>query len=311
MISRNIEEKQQVGLNKRRSRYGILFFIIYISAILISLFYSGYLSAHLSFGWMDFAVVKGFIMQVQIIALIGFITVAVSKQRFWIAYITNICYLGIILAFILIQKATFNGSDLLAPIGLHFIILIIQSYNHAVVKGIKALEKKNSLLYEMINYDDLTRIPNRRKIMDTLNRLCQNEVSTFSLVFIDLDNFKSINDLYGHSNGDQALIYISELISKNIHPQDMFGRLSGDEFILIIRHILKESDILQYVEHLRAVLANIILIKEYSITPSASFGISIYPFDAKEPGKLLSCADMALYHAKAIGKNNIRFFHEV
>lgn len=303
---------QQDRLIKRHSINGILYFIVYVSAILLSFLYSRYLYKY--FIWYQIAsnIIKAVITQVQFISLIGFITSAITKKRFLIAYLSNIIFFGLILLDILGQKSNFYIPDLIFPFGLHFIIMIIQNHNHAVTKFIEVMEKNRGQLQDMIYLDALTELPNRKRIIEYLNTLCHSsdeEMSPFYIVFIDLDNFKNINDLYGHSVGDKILKHISKLMCDNINSNDMFGRLGGDEFILIIRQILKESDVLQYVNHLRSILTTVVIIKEYQITPSASFGISRYPSDAKEPEKLLRCADTAMYRAKASRRNNIQFFH--
>lgn len=177
-------------------------------------------------------------------------------------------------------------------------------YNHTMKKNEKEL---NHLAF----CDVLTGIPNRKMIinqLDTFIKLSEKKRSNFAVVFIDLDNFKNVNDSMGHHVGDLLLQDVASKLKASIHPNDMLGRLGGDEFALIIKRQLKEEEILEYVESLRNVLIGSFLVEKTNFDISASFGISLYPQDGKDSIELLKCADMAMYKAKNSGKNCICFF---
>lgn len=158
--------------------------------------------------------------------------------------------------------------------------------------------------------DMLTKLFNRRGFIDTVQPMletCINRKQSFALLVADLDRFKSINDLYGHSVGDQALKSFSMRVSKALRPHDVVGRIGGDEFAIF----LPDSD-LQTAEHiaerLRAKIAKYPLAREGVKLPStASFGLKICAADRSHPKlkDLLREADNALYRAKQAGRNQV------
>lgn len=168
-------------------------------------------------------------------------------------------------------------------------------------------EKLNYLAF----FDVLTELPNRKMIinrLDILITLSLEKKMKFSMVFIDLDNFKRINDSMGHHAGDLLLQEVALRLKAAIHPDDMLGRLGGDEFALIIQRQLEEDEILEYLESLRKEILKKFYIEKTEITISASFGISVYPRDGDNSTDLLKCSDTAMYKVKEDGKNGVQFF---
>lgn len=180
----------------------------------------------------------------------------------------------------------------------------LQEYNEEI-------KKNEERLHFLAYYDSLTELPNRKMILERLQllvNLSENEKSNFFIVFIDLDNFKKINDTMGHLYGDDYLKYTAIRLQELIHEDDLLGRLGGDEFALIIQRNIKEDAAYSYVESLRAQLCDKIKTSCSEFRVSASFGISIFPQDGKDPTELLKCADTSMYKAKELGRNNIQFF---
>lgn len=170
-------------------------------------------------------------------------------------------------------------------------------------------EKLNYLAF----FDTLTELPNRKMILDRLElmvNLSQKNKSSFALVFIDLDDFKIINDSMGHHIGDQLINAVAIRLGHLVYKEDILGRLGGDEFAVIIQRELKDEGILQYVDDLRQSLEDQFVIDGSELSISASFGISIYPYDGKTSNELVKCADTALYKIKENGKNGIFFFRK-
>jgi diguanylate cyclase (GGDEF)-like protein len=169
-------------------------------------------------------------------------------------------------------------------------------------------EKLNHLAY----FDPLTELPNRKMILDRLDLLVnlshQNGLS-FSVVFIDLDDFKKINDSMGHLIGDALIVSVASRLNEFVDKNDILGRLGGDEFALIIQQDLKDEDIFQYVENLRRSLETSFIVETHELHIKACFGISRYPRDGVDPNELIRCADTAMYKAKETGKNGIYFFN--
>lgn len=182
----------------------------------------------------------------------------------------------------------------------------LQVYNEEIKKN----EKR---LHFLAYYDHLTELPNRKMILERLHlliKLSEVENLTFFVVFIDLDNFKKINDTMGHAYGDRYLQTIANRLQEIVHAEDLLGRLGGDEFALIIqRNILKEEAYC-YIENIRNQLCYEIKTACSEFNVSASFGISLFPQDGKEPFELLKSADTSMYKAKELGKNNIQFFRK-
>lgn len=175
----------------------------------------------------------------------------------------------------------------------------------------KLMEDNKEKLWHLANYDTLTDLPNRKMIINRINYLIEkssNSQSKFSLVFIDLDNFKNINDTMGHYVGDLMLQSITSRLNKFINPKDILGRLGGDEFALIIQRNLNKEEILNYVELLRNILLNSFSLNNNRFRISSSYGISIFPDHGTTSSELLKNADIAMYSVKEQGKNGILFF---
>lgn len=159
-------------------------------------------------------------------------------------------------------------------------------------------------------FDPLTELPNRKMIINRLeNLLIANESqNSFAVAFIDLDNFKRINDTMGHYAGDLLLQATAERLKAFIPKEDLLGRLGGDEFALIILHTTDFNTLKNYVEHLRIILMEPFLIEQTQVVISASIGVAIHPEDGHDAMELLKYADTAMYKAKENGKNGISFF---
>ncbi len=175
----------------------------------------------------------------------------------------------------------------------------------------RILSEKENALHTLAYYDHLTGLPNRQLLIDTLEYLLQEREESgkeLSVVFIDLNNFKKINDSMGHPVGDSLLKEIAQRWSPIIHRKDILGRLGGDEFALFITEDLTLTEIELYVETLYHELSLPFYYNNKELYLSASFGISQYPRDGKDVYNLLKCADMAMYKAKRTTKSGIEFF---
>lgn len=161
----------------------------------------------------------------------------------------------------------------------------------------KDLKKYNKQLEELSTTDSLTKLYNRRKIDEILNSLKNKK---YSLVLLDIDNFKEINDVFGHLEGDKVLIKIADLLKKNINSNDILGRWGGEEFLLICKNT-KENEAHLIAERLRELIENY----DFEIRKiTASFGVSEA---SKETSikDVLAKADIAMYNAKQNGRNQV------
>ncbi|MFT5593161.1 MAG: diguanylate cyclase (GGDEF)-like protein/PAS domain S-box-containing protein [Oceanicoccus sp.] len=150
-------------------------------------------------------------------------------------------------------------------------------------------------------FDQLTNIPNRFSLIDRIEHLIaqyDRNKCAFSLLFFDLDNFKKINDSYGHSLGDQVLKEVALRISNNIRKTDMIARIGGDEFILLLENTHKTSDIKATMNNLTHILCKDMNIDNRTLNMQGSVGYSTFPADGATCDELLIHADKGMYHTK-------------
>ena len=155
--------------------------------------------------------------------------------------------------------------------------------------------------------DPLTNLMNRRSIANQLEQLHQQRKALYSVVLLDLDHFKHINDNYGHDMGDQVLIQVAECLAQHVREQDMIGRFGGEEFILFLPNTTTEQA--QHVaERCRIALTELNFVYEQQpFSISASFGISSSQ-NASEPQQIIRQADQALYAVKTAGRNQVQIY---
>ena len=185
--------------------------------------------------------------------------------------------------------------------------------NEQLEKNALVIKETDEKLTHMAFFDLLTELPNRKMIidrMDLLIRIFKQQGMSFAFIFIDLDSFKRINESMGHEAGDHTLLAVGSRLQALIDPDDILGRVGGDEFALIIQRQMKEEDILAFVELLRGELFIPLSIDGSEIVQSASFGISLFPQDGDSSVEILKCAETAMNKAKEYGKNCVQFFRK-
>lgn len=160
--------------------------------------------------------------------------------------------------------------------------------------------------------DPLTGMPNRLLFNDRLNSAileAQRTSEMFAVVFVDLDRFKNINDSLGHTVGDQVLSAVAKRLTGSVRAMDTVARYAGDEFTLILRHIAQREDVGRIAEKIvRAMEVPLQLSGGLELSITASLGISFYPDDATDAERLLKHADVAMYSAKGMGRNNYQAY---
>ncbi|BFM09742.1 EAL domain-containing protein [Halioxenophilus aromaticivorans] len=187
-----------------------------------------------------------------------------------------------------------------------------RQYYIAVFSDISNLKDSQRKVEFLATHDSLTGLPNRSLFMDRLqNSLARYERGggTVSVMFIDLDDFKSINDTLGHDVGDVLLRGVSEKLSGLVRTLDTVARFGGDEFTVLIND-LNVADVNSIAERILEVLSDPIDAGVRKIFASASIGISVFPDDESTALGLLKNADTAMYRAKELGRNQYQFFHE-
>lgn len=154
--------------------------------------------------------------------------------------------------------------------------------------------------------DSLTQLPNRAQffahLADALEG-CERENRQLALLFIDLDNFKPVNDQMGHAVGDQLLVQVAQRMRHRLRVDDLVGRIGGDEFVAMLSGPIMASEALGVASQLCDSLAEPYLLDGCQVIISASIGVAVYPLHASEEAALVHCADQAMYVAKANGRN--------
>lgn len=163
----------------------------------------------------------------------------------------------------------------------------------------------------LANYDPLTSLPNRRMFNERLQHslsLALRHSNRFAIFFLDLNDFKSINDTLGHNIGDELLIEVARRLQRAMRDADTVARLGGDEFVVLAEHCGGKQEIECIANRLLEVFSSSILCNEHQIHTGASIGIASFPEDGNSLESLMINADLAMYQAKLLGQNHYSFF---
>lgn len=164
----------------------------------------------------------------------------------------------------------------------------------------------------MVYYDELTDLPNRRYFKEAITKQIKEVQHTdkiFAIMYLDLDNFKLINDTFGHQQGDNLLKYFVNCMNKVIRKEDVLSRIGGDEFLILVRNLQKENFeiILNMLsQDIMSILNEPFLINGSENFITASIGVACYPVDGEDSDTLVMNADIAMYEAKSSGRNNVK-----
>ncbi|EKQ57174.1 MULTISPECIES: EAL domain-containing protein [unclassified Clostridium] len=178
------------------------------------------------------------------------------------------------------------------------------------IRDISDIKKSEDKIKFMAYYDSLTMLPNRTLFMDRLNaqlELAKYKVAQGAVFFIDLDNFKNINDTIGHDYGDKLLMNIAKQFESVADEEDTVCRLGGDEFILL-RSNISESEVKSYAKKLLNLFKGNFNIDNKQMYITASIGVALYPKDGTDANTILKNADSAMYKAKEMGKNRYALY---
>ncbi|WP_326940938.1 putative bifunctional diguanylate cyclase/phosphodiesterase [Actimicrobium sp. GrIS 1.19] len=176
------------------------------------------------------------------------------------------------------------------------------------VGAAKAMSEKMAYL---AHHDFLTDLPNRLLLNDRISQAitaARRRGTKVAVLFLDLDNFKHINDSLGHATGDLLLRSVTQRLSACVRSSDTVSRQGGDEFVILLSDCSDESHIASTAEKIHAALSLPHLIAKRELHVSTSMGISVYPADGADAEALIKSADTAMYYAKAKGRNNHQFF---
>ena len=166
-------------------------------------------------------------------------------------------------------------------------------------------------LDHLAHYDTLTHLPNRYLFQQTLALTLKRAGKLgqqVGLLFIDLDNFKVVNDSLGHATGDTLLVMVAQRLKKALRSSDIVSRLGGDEFTVIIDQVEGHAHLRQIIEKLKAAISRSVELNDVKLSVHASVGVALFPDDASDADTLVRNADTAMYSAKSRGRANYQFF---
>jgi len=168
------------------------------------------------------------------------------------------------------------------------------------------LEKK---LYDMAHYDNLTGLASRTLLLENLQHIIINRDSA-AVAFLDLDDFKPVNDNYGHDSGDYVLVTIANRLKQIIRKNDTLARIGGDEFVLLLRDVTSQKECDGFLNRLICLVNTPIELIDFEcqVQVSASIGVTLVSNDSLDADTILRRADQTMYQAKSMGHNNILFF---
>ena len=181
----------------------------------------------------------------------------------------------------------------------------------AVREDITLRKQQDEKIQYQAHFDALTDLPNRFLALDRLSQLineAQRNNEFVTVLFLDLDDFKKINDTLGHDTGDKLLIEAATRLRSGVRDGDTVGRLGGDEFIILLGGVSDVSDTRPVVENLLNRFRYAFKIDGRELMITASVGISVYPSDGSTSSELLRNADSAMYHSKEEGRNTYSYF---
>jgi diguanylate cyclase (GGDEF)-like protein/PAS domain S-box-containing protein len=180
-----------------------------------------------------------------------------------------------------------------------------------VINDITEARHYERRLQHQAHHDPLTGLANRTLLHDRLGFAIENALRDNSLgavAFLDLDNFKYINDTFGHEAGDVVLRKIAGRLRESVRDDDTVARVGGDEFVLVINNEPSEAHLAELVERIRRNVSAPVLVDDHDILPGVSIGVSLFPRDGDSADRVMRAADAAMYHAKTMGKNNCQFY---
>lgn len=180
-----------------------------------------------------------------------------------------------------------------------------------VIRDITDRKEAEARIQFLAHHDTLTQLPNRLMMMDRLEHMlatAKRHAKMVGVLFIDLDNFKTVNDSLGHHAGDELLKRVASRIQSCLRAADMVARLGGDEFLVVVSDLAMAEDVVPVAEKLLQAVSETFSIEGHLIQVSPSIGISVFPRDGQDRDALIKNADAAMYHAKESGRNNFQFY---
>jgi diguanylate cyclase (GGDEF)-like protein/PAS domain S-box-containing protein len=199
------------------------------------------------------------------------------------------------------------------------LLIILQDHTaqkqsaQALAKRENELQRKDERIHHLAFHDVLTGLPNRALYQDRLQHAltrAQREEQRLAVIFIDLDRFKAVNDALGHDIGDMLLQEVAHRIKNRLRAMDTVARMGGDEFVVLMEDLKEAGHCASRAQELIGEIARPLQLRGHTVEIGASLGIAFFPEDGADPVELMKRADMAMYAAKAAGRNTYRFFQQ-
>jgi len=254
--------------------------------------------------------------------LIGF-NIKTTNSLIFVPLISGTDVIGVIT----FQSSKLNAYtkqhlEIIQAVGAYSSIALENSIAHEEINNLikiinsekKALQKAYQKIDSLANHDILTGLPNRRLFTELLKqeiKQADRKKSKTAVFFIDLDNFKTVNDTLGHDAGDKMLKMVSQRFISTLRESDTIARIGGDEFAAIICNVKKADDIKKIAEKIIGKFRNPFKVRESSFNIGISMGISLYPDDDKDIDSLLKKADRAMYEIKTNSKNSFILYADL
>jgi diguanylate cyclase (GGDEF)-like protein/PAS domain S-box-containing protein len=185
------------------------------------------------------------------------------------------------------------------------------THHIGVINDVTDLMRYQGQLEYQANYDSLTRLPNRNLLRDRLQHaliVARRHHKGVAVVFIDLDGFKNVNDSLGHSVGDRLLGVVAERLTRCARASDTVARHGGDEFVIVMTDTVDEQSLIAWMERVRASISEPVWLDGTELYVGCSMGASLFPQDGDDTETLMKKADLAMYRAKDMGRNNFQFY---
>jgi diguanylate cyclase (GGDEF)-like protein/PAS domain S-box-containing protein len=181
----------------------------------------------------------------------------------------------------------------------------------AIFSDITALKNMERRFHHLAHHDPLTGLPNRLLFQDRLQLAlvqAKRQQQALAVLFIDIDNFKTINDMLGHAVGDQLIKTTAERLTQCVRNADTVARLGGDEFVALLVNLKNPQDAERVAKKIISAVAKVFVVEGHELSITASIGVSLYPQDGQDTNALIKNADTAMYRAKQHGKNNYQLY---
>ncbi len=261
---------------------------------------------------IDNFLLRGIITQLQMLLSVAFVLLG-ARRGYLVSLGLNLYILWGSIIFAIKYQSTTSIPGILSYIGVMITISFIYLYKLRLRKQITELREKEKELKSLAYFDGLTNVLNRKTFIEELDyhiNFFRGLGKNLYVIFLDVDEFKSINDTMGHHAGDAILQELAARVNKFLNKVDVIGRLGGDELGIIIKHDLDDVSINDYMDKIQNVILKPYTIDGTNVIATVSIGVAEFPNDGIDATQLLKNADIAMYQAKKSGKNQICYYSE-